>query len=429
MTTHYPIDRRHFLRGVGGAMLALPHLEIMAAPGATGVPMRMVCVGTSLGFVPHLFFPEQTGEGYETPHLLKPLEKHRQDFTVFSQLDHGAEAVGGHTGVHAFLSGILSKHAKGFKEGNVSVDQKAAAHVGAATRYPSMQFSSGAGSTNQLSWTTSGVAIPPLEDLATIHALLFQETGPQERSVLKQLHNEQRSILDLVRTDADLLRKRVGREDQVKLDQYYISVREVEQRLVQSAQWLERAKPKVAYTVPDDADTLDFADRVPLYYDLMTLALQTDSTRVVTLEISDIGGNGGGLPITRGYHQLTHHGKVESYLEELAIIETYHTTQFARFLDKLAAVNEPNGRTLLDNTMTLLGSGMGNASSHSNRDLPLLLAGGGFKHGQHLRFEKDKSRGTSTPAGNLFLSMLQRFGVESDKFNLATGTLNGLEVV
>jgi hypothetical protein len=375
-----------------------------------------------------LFFPEQTGKDYETPLLLKPLEKHRRDFTVFSQLDHGAEAVGGHTGVHAFLSGILSKHAKGFKEGNVSVDQKAAAHVGAATRYPSMQFTSGAGSNNQLSWTTSGVAIPPLEDLATIHALLFQESGPQERSVLKQLHDEQRSILDLVRTDADHLRKRVGREDQAKLDQYFTSVREVEQRLVQSAQWLERAKPKVAYTVPDDADALDFADRVPLYYDLMTLALHTDSTRVVTLEISDIGGNAGGLPITRGYHQLTHHGKVESYIEELAIIETYHTTQFARFLDKLAAVNEPNGRTLLDNTMTLLGSGMGNASSHSNRDLPLLLAGGGFKHGRHLRFEKDKSRGSGTPAGNLFLSMLQRFGVETDTFNLATGTLNGLEV-
>jgi hypothetical protein len=277
MTTRYQIDRRHFLRGIGGAMLALPHLEIMAGPGGHNSPMRMACVGTSFGFVPQLFFPEQTGEDYETPLLLKPLEKHRQNFTVFSQLDHGAEAVGGHTGVHAFLSGILSKHAKGFKEGNVSVDQKAAAHVGAATRYPSLQFTSGAGSNNQLSWTTSGVAIPPLEDLATIHVLLFQESGPQERSVLKQLHDEQRSILDLVRTDADHLRKRVGREDQAKLDQYFTSVREVEQRLVQSAQWLERAKPKVAYTLPRDADALDFADRVPLYYDLMTLALQTDA--------------------------------------------------------------------------------------------------------------------------------------------------------
>ncbi|MFT5131088.1 MAG: hypothetical protein ACI8W8_004723, partial [Rhodothermales bacterium] len=173
---------------------------------------------------------------------------------------------------------------------------------------------------------------------------------------------------------------------------------------------------------PRDAVRLDFVDRVPLYYDLMALALQTDSTRVITFEISDIGANSGGLPITKGYHQLTHHGKVPSYLDELLVIERFHSIQFARFLDQLAAIPEPNGKTLLDNSMALLGSGMGNASSHSNRDLPLLLAGGGFRHGQHLRFDRE------TPAANLFVSMLQRFGLETDQFNLATGTLTGLDL-
>jgi hypothetical protein len=119
---------------------------------------------------------------------------------------------------------------------------------------------------------------------------------------------------------------------------------------------------------------------------------------------------------------LTHHGKVAGYIKELSIIERFHTKQFGRFLDKLVAVREPNGRTLLDNTMALLGSGMGNASSHSNKNLPLLLAGGGFRHGQHLRFEPGR-----VPAANLFASMLQRFGVETDSFNRSTGTLNGLE--
>lgn len=423
------MNRRTMLRGSGGSVLALPHLNAMAGDAtANDPPMRLVCVGTTFGFVPKLFFPEQAGGDYVMPELLKPLEHHREHFTVFSHLDHGVNGVGGHQGVHAYLSGVLSKNSQGFREQNVTVDQKAAAHVGATTRYPSMQFTTGSEPNNLLSWTTAGVAIPPIQDLRLLHAMLFQSTDRQERTILRRLHEEQQSILDLVRTDANILAKRIGREDRDKLDQYFTSVRSVERRLTQSAAWLDRPKPTVRYQVPTDANEMDFVDRVPLYYDLMALALQTDSTRVITLEISDIGRNSGGFPITKGYHQLTHHGKVAGYIEELSVIERFHTSQFARFLDRLAAVDEPNGKTLLDNTMSLLGSGMGNASSHSNRDLPLLLAGGGFRHGQHLRFEKDRERGTSTPASNLFLSMLQRFGVETDRFNLATGTLNGLEV-
>ena len=336
--------------------------------------------------------------------------------------------IGGHGGVHAYLSGILTKNAKGYKESNVTVDQKAAEFVGTDTRYSSMQFTSGSSAGNLLSWTNSGVAIPPVQDLRVLYSLLFQKTDPNELNLLKRVHAEEKSILDLVRQDADRLMNRVGKNDQEKLEQYFTSVRELEKRLTQSEAWLDKPKPKVSYEIPNGADDMDFVKRVPLYYDLIALALQTDSTRVITFELSDIGANSGGFPITKGYHQLTHHGKVESYIEELSIIERFHTGQFARFLDKLAAVKEPNGKTLLDNTMALMGSGMGNASSHSNKDLPLLLAGGGFKHGQHIRYEKDKSRGTQTPACNLFVSMLQRFGAEVDQFNLSTGTLTGLEV-
>ena len=286
-----------------------------------------------------------------------------------------------------------------------------------------MQFSAGGDEGMALSWNSSGVALPSQSNLATLYAMLFQSPRPQQLDVQRRSHREKRSILDLVESDAKILQRRIGREDQEKLDQYFTSVRELERKLTQSEAWLDKPKPQVEYELPADAGGLDFVDRVPLYYDLMKLALQTDSTRVITFSLADIGGNSGGFPLTRGYHQLTHHGKVTSYIKELSIIERFHTKQFGRFLDQLASVREPNGKTLLDNTMALLGSGMGNASSHSNKNLPLLLAGGGFKHGQHLRHEKG-----STPACNLFVSMLQRFGLETDRFNTATGRLNGLEV-
>lgn len=422
ITNSWKTDRRTFLRGIGGAMLALPHLNIMASASTAKPPMRMVCVGTNFGFVPSLFFPEQTGRNYQAPMLIKELEQHRSKFSIFSNLDHGVEGVGGHSGIHAFLSGVLSKNSKALEEKNVSMDQKAAHQVGAKTRFPSLQIASGDDPNNRLSWSNSGVALPTVTNLNTLYSMLFQATRPEDMDLLKRTHLEKKSILDLVREDASLLQSRIGTEDKAKLDQYFTSVRELERKLTQSEAWMERPKPEVDYELKPGASGLDFVDRVPLYYDLAALALQTDSTRVITLAFGDIGGNSGGFPLTRGYHQLTHHGKVASYIEELSIIERFHTKQFGRFLDRLDSVNEPNGKTLLDNTMALLGSGMGNASSHSNKNLPLLLAGGGFKHGTHIRFEKNQ-----VPASNLFVSMLQRFGVEAGSFGQSTGTLTGLE--
>jgi hypothetical protein len=428
-----PLERRTFLKGIAGATLSLPFLDAMAK-GSVGntepVPMRMVCVGVGLGFVPKLFFPTQTGRGYELPELLEPLARHRDEFSVFSQLDHGPEGIEGHRGVHAFLTGVLAKNSKGMPEANVSVDQKAAQFVGAKTRFQSLQLASGGiDPHNMISWSSAGVALPQVGNLKVLYGLLFQRTAPAQIEQLKGSFQDRLSILDLVKTDADRLMARVGHRDKEKLDRYFTTIREVENKLTQSRVWLDKPKPVVDYQLPANADGLTFAERIPLYYDLMALALQTDSTRVITFSSNDIGANNGGLGVTRGYHQLTHHGKVESYLHELAKIERFHTTQFSRFLDQLKAIEEPNGKTLFDNTMSLLGSGMGNASSHSNKDLPLLLAGGGFRHGEHLRFAKDKGRGTETRAANLFVSMLQQFGLEVDQFSSSTGTLTGLEIV
>lgn len=423
------IERRTFLRGIGGAALALPHLNAMAVASETisEVPVRMVCVGLNFGLVPQLFFPDATGRNYKLTERLEPLKNLREDFTVFSGLDHGVNGQGGHGGVHAYLSGILSKNSAAMPEANISLDQKAAQIVGAKTRYPSMQLASGDDPNNMISWSASGVAIPPVTNVEKIFDLLFKKIDPRLRHSSQAKYAARTSILDLVKTDADFLKRRVGVRDRQKLDRYFNSVREVEKRLTQSNLWLEKPKPIVDYTLPNDAQSRDFVDRVSLYYDLMTLALQTDSTRVITLALADIGANYGGFNISRGYHQLTHHGKVPEYITELSIIEQFHMNQFARFLKQLKEVHEPNGKTLLDNSMVLFGSGMGNASSHSNKNLPLILAGGGFKHGEHKSYFKDDAKKKSTPAGSLFVSMLQRFGVETDQFGNAEGTLSGLE--
>ncbi|MEM6886199.1 MAG: DUF1552 domain-containing protein [Verrucomicrobiota bacterium] len=191
------ITRRSFLRGVGGAMVALPHLNVMAeTPNVPKIPKRIAAIGTYFGFVPTHFFPKETGSSYELPRLLKPLQGMRDKFTVFSNLDHGSEATGGHEGVHSFLSGVRSQNSSGLAERNVTMDQKAGAFVGSETRYPSMQFTSGSHSSNLLSWNTAGVAVPPIRDLRALHALLFQEPRSKDISVLRRVFEENRSVLD-----------------------------------------------------------------------------------------------------------------------------------------------------------------------------------------------------------------------------------------
>lgn len=424
------VNRRSMLRGTGGSLMALPALEAFAESGSDDQsPMRLVCIGINFGMVPQLFFPTDFGKNYVSTPRLKPIEHLRDDFTIFSGLDHGVNAQGGHGGVHAFLSGVLSKNSAGMPEANISLDQKAAQLIGSKTRYASLQLASGNDVNHMLSWNASGVAIPPMTDIESIYRLLFQQTPVESNNRTRQRMNSQRSLLDLVKNDMRSLSMRVGARDRRKLDQYSESVRAVERRIGQAKEWLDRPKADVNYKLPRNANQLDFVDRVPLYYDLMSLALQTDSTRVISLALADIGANYGGFNITRGYHQLTHHGKVPEYIKELSVIEQFHMEQFGRFLDNLSSMHDGVGHRLLDRTMVLFGSGMGNASSHSNKNLPIILAGGGFRHGEHRSYFKDDRRKASTLAGKLFVSMLQRFGVETDSFNAAKGTLSGFELI
>lgn len=419
------IDRRQLLCGTGAA-IGLPFLESLGAPkqlraaeNSVESPMRMVCVGLEYGLYPEAFFPTKTGRNYQLSDLLTPLAALRNDFTVFSDLDHPG-VTGGHLAANAFLSGIKLDQAKSQPDGNITVDQKAAEFVGAETRYPSMQLGVGGGS---ISWTRNGVEIPPFKRLQTMFDALFLETSRSKRNRQAGSFAVNRSILDVVGDDAAALKKRVSGSDLVKLDEYFTSIREVERRLEQSEAWLNKPKPKSDYELPRQLPT-SFTEEVSVFYDLMKLALQTDSTRVISMAIHGWKGDSGLSGITKGYHDLSHHGRDESKLQQLSVIEQFHTEQLARFLDRLKRTQVSDDASLLDRTMVLFGSGLGNASSHSNRNLPLILAGGGFSHGEHKAYPV--TGGRQTPACNLYVSMLQRFGLESDRFGTSTGVLEGL---
>jgi hypothetical protein len=416
-------NRRTFLRGASGAMMALPLLEASAADPASP-PKRLVAAGVFYGMMPDMFFPETVGRDYEMPRLLKPMEQHRDEFTVFSGLDHNLS--GGHETTKYFLCGIPQNQAKGYQHANISLDQRAAMHVGAATRYPALALGCEVDDSNYMSWSRHGSQVRPVKGPSSLYDLLFRQQNATARKQHKRQMSERESILDLVRDQAKSFERGLGQADKDKLDQYYTSVRELELKVEQSRLWLNHDKPTSDYKLPRSTSDMTLAQKTPIFYDLMVLALQTDSTRCMTLSFSGLGKDHGGLPgVNRDYHTLSHHGKEKSAINKLAVIETFYMQQFADFVGKLKAVREPNGKTLLDNTMALFGSGMSNGNSHSNRDLPVVLAGGGFKHGEHKHYARDGR--TSTSLCNLYLTMLQQFGLEIDSFNTSTGTLTGLE--
>ncbi len=422
-------QRRSFLKAVG-VCIALPTLE--SSPGARAAistaaddstaPMRMICVGNEFGMHPESFWPKDDGANYELSATLQPLADHRQDFTLLSHLDHGLK--GGHFAIHGFLTGVKAADARNMEEGGISLDQRAAEFVGSQTRFPSLAIGSDDGIHGgcQMSWTRTGTRVPPIAGPRELFRQLFVDDSVDARQSANQRIQLQSSILDAVLGDAKSLKRKLNRTDGQKLEEYFSSVRDVERKLNLDRQWQQVPKPETSLEEPVNEGLVKDMPRI---YDLIALALQTDSTRVATLEIGhtfairDLG-------IKAGYHSLSHHGKVQASIDQLVQIETYQLEQMARFLGILKSIQEPDSDgTLLDHTMVLHGSGMGNANSHTNSDLPLILAGGGFQHGEHKRFPKDGR--ARVPLCNLFVTMLQRFGLETGTFSTSTGTLTGLD--
>lgn len=427
--------RRAFLRAAG-ISVALPTLPsaVRTVAGQTVTadvktsntepPRRMVCVGNEFGMFPGAFWPSEEQLETRSSRLLDPLAKHRDDFTLFRHLDHDLK--GGHFAVHTFLTGVKSTESRGMPDAGISLDQRAAEHVGSQTRFPSLTIGSEGGLHGgcRMSWSRAGTRVPPIQGPRELFAKLFVDGGTNDKQNMLDRIGLESSILDTVLADANSLSKRLNSSDRAKLDEYLSSVRDVELKLNLDRQWQHIPKPEAPIDEPDNEG---LTKDLPKIYDLVALALQTDSTRIATLEI---GGSfaASDLGIKKGYHALSHHGQVKENIEQLVAIEQYQVEQFARFLDRLTSLREPNSDgTLLDRTMTLFGSGMGNANSHTNHDLPVILAGGGFQHGRTLTLPKASNQ--RVPLSNLFVSMLQQFGVETDSFASSTGTLRGLETV
>ena len=397
--------------------LALPAFESLnvgfaaAAPSVT--PRRLICIGNHLGFWPGGFFPTAEGRDYAISQTLAPLQAHRGDFTVFSHLDHGAK--GGHGAVHSFLTGVKKEESAGFPEKNISIDQVAAEHVGSATRYPSI--TAGIGEGTNMCWNRAGVNLPPVDNPARLFEALFVESSAGAKASERERLSNRASVLDALRESAKQLGGNLDAADRGKLDQYLTSVRDVERRLKMSEAWLGRPKPKSPINPVKDEERMQI-EEIPLFMDLMTLALQTDSTRVATFEVP-LGFHTNDLNVG-SYHGLSHHSKQEGLLTQLQVVEKYLMEQFAHLFGKLKEAG------LMGSTLVVIGSGMGNASNHSNRDLPVLLAGGGLKHQGHLVCPAEEHK--RIQLSNLWLSTLQWFGVERERFGRSTGTFSPMKI-
>jgi len=413
------LSRRTFLRAAG-VSLALPLLEMPAvgAPAAR-TPRRMVCINTPLGLHPAAFFPEKAGKDYALSPYLEVVKDFREDFTVISGLSH-LDVGPSHDSNYSFLTGAPHPEQRAGFKNTISLDQFAAEFLHGQTRYASLPLScEGFG----LAWTRSGAPVPTECWPSSVFAKLFVEGRPDEVEAQKRRLQDGQSILDTVREQAKGVRSAVGARDRDKLDEYFTSVRELEQRLARSEEWAKKPKPKVNARPPQDVtNSTDLIAKTRVWFDLIHLALQTDSTRLVTLQLLGTSGVPPVTGVSLGHHDLSHHGKDPTKIGQLKKLETEKMKTLRDFLKRLKDTKE-DGATLLDRTTVFFSSNLADASTHGVKNLPVLLAGGGFKHGRHLAFDPK----LNPPLCNLFVSMLQRLGLEVDRFGSGTGTLTGLE--
>ncbi len=409
------LNRRAFLRGTGFC-LSLPFLDAMRPAFGAGsqnseTPRRLVAIETNMGIMPQFFFPEKSGTDYDSTPYLERLAAHRKNLTVFSGVSLPG-VTGGHAAERCFLTGTPHPERGGFRNG-VSLDQFAAEQVGNRTRYPSLVLAMSSEGGQTLSYTRSGAPISAERSPKKLFQTLFVQGNPEEVAANVEALKQGRSMLDFVSDQSKRLNRSLSPADQRRLDQYFTSVRELEQRLHSSEEWEYKPKPKVDAKPPEDIDDARaFVKKTQLMFDVIKLALETDSTRIVSLFVD-----------TTVIHNITHHGNRPEVLAELRGHEEKQFDALNGFLTSLSETKE-DGQSLLDRTSVLYGTCMGSANSHSNVNLPVLLAGGGFRHGQHLAFDTQNNY----PLSNLYLSLLHRLGIEAPAFSSSKGTMTGLEL-
>lgn len=425
------LNRRQFLRGVGVG-LALPILE-QSAPvfgkGATSDPSsaRMLLISNNLGALPEPFFPSESGEGYALSPYLENLSEFRNDFTVFSGLSHPAVA-GGHSTENCFLTGAKDPTGSGFRN-TISLDQFAVENLPQTTRFPALNLGVNIDKANRsLSWTRDGVLLPAEDRPSRLFETLFLRGTASEKQASLHRLRQRGSILDVLNDDLRRFQDNLSQNDRTRLDQYFTSVRELENQLRVAAEWETRPKPEPERAPPVDIlDNSKFFEKFELMLSMAQLALETDSTRIVTLMVdafaTPVFEIDEDLRSINGYHNLSHHGQVREKIEQIERVDHRQMRLLNRLLQGLAS-KPSGGQRLLDQVMVLYGSNMGDSNTHSNTNLPILLAGGGFRHGRHLRFDRDNN----TPLANLFLSMLHRMEIPANRFASSKGTLSGLKL-
>ena len=415
------LNRRQFLRAVG-VSLALPSLGSFAKlSAATGLAKeaakakRLVCVGANLGLHAPSLFPKETGSEYSVTPLLKDLIRHKDKLSIFSGLDHRAQ--NGHKNWDNYLCGQ--------RAGDVTLDQIAAKSIGSDTRFESLQISAGRGSNQQkMVFNEQGIPLPKMERPSVVYQKLFGLPNDVDRT--EYLLKSGNSSLDKVTHEAKQLQKRVSTEDKHKLEEYFSSVRDLEKRMARQLKGLHEPRPEVDYQLPafDPIAPTQMLENQALMYDLIALALETDSTRVITMMLPGLGQvfTINGEMLSAGYHALSHHRNNTNMIKDLIKIEAEHMKLLAGFIDQLRAKTDTEGIPLIDSTLVMWGAGMGDASRHSNANLPILLAGGSLKHGSHHSFNRDDP---SAPLlGDLYITMLQQLGLETNRFSNASHNMN-----
>jgi len=424
----FGLSRRAFLRA-GGVTMALPLLDAMAprrlaAADKIAAPRRMVLVCATFGLHAEYLNPKRAGRDYEPTPYLDVIKEFRNDFTVISGLSH-PEGVNGHSAEKTFVTGARVLNPSAFKN-TISLDQVAVEALNPDTRFKSLALCTGVGAAGatSLSWTANGVNIPGEDRPSQVFQQMFVTGTPAEIASQVQRLKQGESIMDAVLQQANTFQKKLGARDREKLDEYFTAVREVEQRLVSGQEWAKRPKPKADVAAPVDVAVGDMSNRLRLMFDMTHLALKTDSSRIITLMVAGLESVTPIAGVTEGWHALSHHGRDEEKLRQLKIVEIEQFKRLGELLGKLKGTAEGDSN-LLDRTIVLFGSNMSNASSHDSRNLPVVVAGGGFRHGQHLAFDPDKH----PPLCNLYAQFLQRLGADVNAFSTSTATsLPGFEM-
>ena len=413
------INRRSFLRGTGVA-LALPLLDIMGPrfAHANAPTRRMVNICCTLGLYKDSWMPADEGKDYTPSQYLSIIDRHREKYTIFSGLSHeeqtGRQA---HNSEITWLTSARHPGMDGFQN-SISIDQVVADHLGYVTRYPSVVL--GTLTPQSQSYDKNGVMIPAHTSPAEVFKQMFIQGTPEEIEKETQRINDGGSILDNLKGQTRALQNSGSSQDRQKLEAYFEAVRAAELELSKVRDWMDRPKPSVDSVPPvDNSDPADILGRIDLWLELMPLILATDSSRVISLMIQDHGVVPKLQGITADQHNLSHHGQDPGKIAQLRQLETEIVKRFGLLMDSLDSQNE-NDSSLLDQTQVLFGSNLGNANSHNAENLPILVAGGDFNHGHHVVHDEKHN----SPLCNMYLSLVQRMGVETDQFGQSTSTLN-----